>query len=209
MCIRDRGKSLVYVALGRRPLGLVALADPLREESARVIGRLRALGIETVLLTGDNETSARAVQEAAGLDRMEARLLPEDKAERIRELQALGRKVAMIGDGVNDAPALAAADSGSIAVGTGSDVALETADAGLMGRSLEPVLDLLKLSRRTVAVVRQNFFWAFLYNVLAIPLAAGLLYPLWGVLLSPMVAAAAMSLSSISVVLSSLRLRRP
>jgi Cu+-exporting ATPase len=207
--LRSEGKSLVYVALGRRPLGFMALADPLREESARVIGRLKALGIETVLLTGDNETSARAVQEAAGLDRMEARLLPEAKAERIRELQARGRKVAMIGDGVNDAPALAAADSGSIAVGTGSDVALETADAGLMGRSLEPVLDLLKLSRRTVRIVRQNFVWAFLYNVLAIPLAAGLLYPLWGVLLSPMVAAAAMSLSSISVVLSSLRLRRP
>jgi Cu+-exporting ATPase len=206
--LRGEGKSLVYVALARKPAGLIAMADPVREEAARVIAGLKARGIETILLTGDSEASALAVKEAVGLDRAAARLLPLDKAKMIRELQARGRRVAMIGDGVNDAPALAAADSGSIAMGTGSDVALESADAGLMGRSLEPLLDLLELSQLTVRIVRQNFFWAFIYNVIAIPVAAGLLYPLWGVLLSPMIAAAAMSMSSISVVLSSLRLRR-
>jgi Cu+-exporting ATPase len=207
--LRREGKSVVFVAAGGKAAGLIAVADPVREDAARVIAALGKAGAGTILLTGDSETAAAAVKEKLGIDEVFARLLPEDKSRIIGELQRKGRKVAMIGDGVNDAPSLAAADSGSVAMGTGSDVAVETADAGLMGTSLAPLLDLVRLSKKTVRVIRQNFFWAFLYNVLAIPVAAGVLYPLWGLLLSPTIAAAAMSLSSISVVLSSLRLRRP
>jgi Cu+-exporting ATPase len=202
------GKSIVHVARGGRVAGIIAVRDPVREEAPEVIRKLKAMGRRTILLTGDAVEAAAAVQRETGIDEVHARLLPEEKSAKIREMQARGLRVAMVGDGVNDAPSLAAADAGSVAMGSGSDVAIETADAGLMGRSLRPLLDLVRLSGKTVRVVRQNFFWAFVYNVLAIPLAAGALFPFWGILLSPMVAAAAMSLSSVSVVLSSLRLRR-
>jgi Cu+-exporting ATPase len=201
------GRTIVYVAFAGRLLGLVAVADPLKPEAPAVVSRLRGLGLEVVMLTGDQRGTAEAVARRAGIEAVMAEVLPEAKAAAIRGLREAGRRVAMVGDGLNDAPALAQADVG-IAMGSGTDVAMEAADVTLMRGDLRGLLAAIELSRRTIRVVKQNLVWAFGYNVVLIPVAAGLLYPVTGVLLSPVLAGAAMAFSSVSVVTNSLRLRR-
>ena len=205
--LRAEGKTVVYVALGGKASGLVAIADPIKPTSHEAVARLGAMGLDVVLLTGDQPSTARAVAAAAGIGRVVAGVLPEGKVEEIRRLQAAGRVVAMVGDGVNDAPALAQADVG-IAMGTGTDVAIDAGDVTLVRGDLRGVAKAIGLSRRTMRTMRQNLFWAFAYNVIGIPIAAGVLYPAFGILLSPILASAAMALSSVSVVTNSLRLRR-
>ena len=201
------GKTVVYVAFAGRLVGLIAAADVLKRDAAATIARLRALGIDVAMLTGDTRATAEAIARQAGIERVIAEVLPEDKANEVKRLQDGGRGIAMVGDGINDAPALAHADVG-IAMGGGTDVAIEAADVTLMRPDLGSVVDAVALSRRTIGIIRQNLMWAFGYNVVLIPVAAGVLYPVWGVLLSPILAGAAMALSSVSVVTNSLRLRR-
>ena len=201
------GKTCVWVAGSQRLLGVIAVADTPRESAGEAVSRLHAMGLEVAMITGDHRRTAQAVADALGIERVLAEVLPGDKAKEIRRLQEQGRVVAMVGDGINDAPALAAADVG-IAVGAGSDVALEASDITLIKDDLRLVGDAMQLSKLTMKVIRQNLFWAFFYNSLGIPIAAGALYPFWGVLLDPMYAAAAMAMSSVSVVSNSLRLRR-
>ncbi len=202
-----QGKTLVYVAVNGRVAGLIAVADPLKAGSPAAVTALQRLGLDVVMLTGDNERTAGAVAAAAGIPRVVAGVLPEGKVAEIVRLQARGRVVAMVGDGINDAPALARADVG-IAIGTGTDVAAEAGDVVLMRGDLASVVQAIVLSRRTMRTMRQNLFWAFIYNVVGIPVAAGVLYPVTGLLLSPVLASAAMAFSSVSVVANSLRLRR-
>ncbi len=201
------GKTVVYLAFAGRALGLIAAADTLKPEAPAAVARLRALGLQPAMLTGDHRLTAEAIARQAGVDRVLAEVLPEDKAREVQRLQAEGRRVAMVGDGINDAPALAQADVG-IAMGSGTDVAIEAADVTLMRGDLRGVVTAVELSRRTIRIVKENLVWAFGYNVVLIPVAAGVLYPLWGVLLSPILAGAAMAFSSVSVVTNSLRLRR-
>ncbi|NDY42149.1 copper-translocating P-type ATPase [Dissulfurirhabdus thermomarina] len=203
----DKGHTLVYVAHAGRVAGAVALADELKPEAPAVVRALRELGLRVFMLTGDGRRTAMAISERLELDGFWAGVLPAEKADRVRELQTGGATVAMVGDGVNDAPALVQADVG-IALGTGTDIALDAADIGLMRGDLTGVVRAVRLVRATVRVIRQNLFWAFAYNVLAIPLAAGVFYPAWGLRLSPAVAAAAMAMSSVTVVANALRLRR-
>jgi Cu+-exporting ATPase len=200
------GKTAVFVAVGGRLAGLLAVADEVKPESAEAVRMLRAQGLEVVMLTGDNRRTAEAVARAVGITRVLAEVLPEGKAAEVERLKREGRRVAMVGDGINDAPALAAADVG-IAIGTGADVAIEASDVTLVGGDPRGVAVAVALSRATVRTIRQNLFWAFVYNALGIPVAAGVLYPLTGWLLSPVLASAAMALSSVSVVANSLRLR--
>jgi P-type Cu+ transporter len=200
------GKTAVFAAVGGELAGLLAVADRVRPSSREAIARLGQLGLDTALLTGDNRRTALAVAREAGIDRVVADVLPEGKVAEIRRLQASGEVVAMVGDGINDAPALAAADVG-IAMGSGTDIATEAGDVVLMRADLRTVTDAIELSRRATRIMRQNLFWAFIYNVIGIPIAAGALYPGFGILLSPMLASAAMALSSVSVVSNSLRLR--
>ncbi|HEX8560071.1 MAG TPA: heavy metal translocating P-type ATPase [Pyrinomonadaceae bacterium] len=200
-------KTPVYVALDGRAAGLFAVADPLKPDSKEAVDALKALGLEVVMLTGDDRRTAEAVARAVGVGRVLAEVLPEGKAEAVRRLQAEGRTVAMVGDGVNDAPALAQSDVG-VAIGTGAAAAVEAGDVTLVSGSLRGVVTAVALSRRTMRVIRQNLFWAFAYNAVGIPLAAGALYPLTGWTLTPVFASAAMALSSVSVVANSLRLRR-
>ena len=200
------GKTPIFAAVDNRLAGLLAVADEARPEARESVAALSRMGIEVVMLTGDNWRTAEAVGRAVGVGRVLAEVLPEGKAEEIRRLQAGGRVVGMVGDGINDAPALAQADVG-IAVGTGADVAIEAADVTLLRGDLRGVAAAVSLSRATIRTVRQNLFWAFVYNVVGIPVAAGALYPLVGWTLSPIIASAAMSLSSVSVVTNSLRLR--
>ena len=201
-----QGRSLIYVARNANPLGLIGIADPLREGSVETIAGLKALGLNTVLISGDHTAAVVLTAQQTGIDQALGEVLPGGKAEAVKALQAQGRRVAFIGDGINDAPALAQADVG-IAIGTGTDIAVEAGDLVLMSHDPRTLLSAIPLARRTLATIRGNFFWAFAYNLLLIPLAAGVLYPLSGWLLNPMVAAAAMSLSSLFVVGNSLRLR--
>jgi len=205
--LAQAGKTVVYLVVAFRPLGLVAVADTLKPEAPAVVAVLRARGIEVAMLTGDDRRTAAAIARQAGIDRVLAEILPEDKAREIARLRESGRRVAMVGDGINDAPALARADVG-IAMGSGTDVAIEAADVTLMRGDLRGVVAAVDLARRTIHIVKENLVWAFGYNVVLIPVAAGLLYPLWGVLLSPILAGAAMAFSSVSVVTNSLRLKR-
>jgi len=201
------GRTPVFVSVDGRPAGVIAVADPLKAGSAAAVAELRRLGLEVVMLTGDNEATARAVAAEASIDRVLADVRPERKAAAVRELQAAGKAVAMVGDGVNDAPALASADVG-IAIGTGTDVAIESAQVTLMSGDLRGVVTAIALSRATMRNIRQNLFWAFAYNVALIPLAAGAAYPFTGWLLNPIFAAGAMAFSSVTVVSNALRLRR-
>jgi Cu+-exporting ATPase len=200
------GHSVMYVAVDGWLAGLIAVADPIRPTSWEAVSRLKQLGLEVVLLTGDNHRTAEAVARAVGVDRVAAEMLPAQKLEVVRRIQAGGKIVAVVGDGLNDAPALAQADIG-LAMGTGVDVAVEAAAIILMRSDLLGVVDAIQLSRRTMRVIRQNLFWAFVYNIIGIPVAAGALYPAFGLLLTPAMAAAAMAASSVSVVTNSLRLR--
>jgi Cu+-exporting ATPase len=205
--VADGGKTPVYVALDARLAALIAVADPLKPGSRAAIDRLRDMRLDVVMLSGDHPHTANAVAREAGIAHVVAGVFPDGKVAEVRRLQDAGRVVAMVGDGINDAPALAQADVG-IAIGTGTDVAVEAADVALMRGDLAGVADAVQLSRRTTRTMKENLFWAFIYNVIGIPVAAGVLYPAFGILLSPVLASAAMAFSSVSVVSNSLRLRR-
>lgn len=200
------GRTPMFVAVDGREAGLVAVADKVRAESKAAVGRMHAIGLRVVMMTGDNQRTAAAVASQVGVDEVFAEVLPKDKAEKVKELQAKGQIVGMVGDGINDAPALAQADVG-MAIGTGTDVAIESSDITLIRGDLRTVPEAIALSHATMRTIKQNLFWAFIYNVLGIPIAAGVLYPFTGWLLSPIIASAAMAFSSVSVVLNSLRLR--
>ncbi|WWT19608.1 heavy metal translocating P-type ATPase [Abiotrophia defectiva ATCC 49176] len=201
------GKTPIYVANEHELLGLIAVADPLKETSPEAVRRLKAMGLQVIMLTGDNAKTAQALAAEAGIDQVISDVLPADKAQVVADLQAQGLKVAMVGDGINDAPALAQADVG-LAIGRGTDVAIESADMVLMGSDLISVATAIKLSQATIRNIKENLFWAFAYNVLGIPVAMGVLHLFGGPLLNPMLAGAAMSFSSVSVIVNALRLRR-
>lgn len=202
----ESGKTPMYIAVDGRLEGIIAVADVVKPTSAEAVARLKDMGIEVVMLTGDNQKTAQAIAAQVGIDRVFAEVLPQDKSAQVAKLQAEGKKVAMVGDGINDAPALALADVG-IAIGSGTDVAMESADIVLMHSDLNDVPTAITLSKKTIRNIKQNLFWAFGYNTVGIPIAAGLLYALGGPLLNPMLAAAAMSLSSVSVLCNALRLK--
>jgi Cu+-exporting ATPase len=205
--LQQEGKTVIYAAIDAKPAGIIAVADTLRSNAPAALSGLRALGLKTAMITGDHKEVASAIAGQLGMDKTISEVLPRDKAEEVRRLQAENSVVAMVGDGINDAPALAQADIG-IAMGRGTDVAIESADVILMGDDLNLILKTIRLSRSTLKVIKQNLFWAFFYNVIGIPIAAGLLYPFFGILLNPMFAALAMAFSSVSVVSNSLRLKR-
>jgi Cu+-exporting ATPase len=202
----DREASLLFVSIDNQPAGVLAVSDPIKESTPAALAELRKLGIRILMLTGDNVHAAQAVAAKLGIEEFRAGVTPADKQTIIKELQASGSIVGMAGDGINDAPALAAADIG-IAMGNGTDVAMETAGVTLVQGDLRGILRAVKLGRFMMRNIRQNLVFAFLYNALGIPLAAGILYPIFGILLNPMIAGAAMSLSSVSVVCNALRLR--
>jgi len=200
------GQTPILLAADGKAVGLIAVADPIKADSAAAIASLKALGVRVLMVTGDHAVTAKAIAAQAGIDEIRAQVLPQDKAAVVRELQAEGWVVGMVGDGINDAPALAQADVG-FAIGTGTDIAIESGDVVIMRGSLAKVIDAIKLSRATVRNIKQNLFGAFIYNTLSIPIAAGLLYPAFGLLLNPMIAGAAMALSSVTVVSNANRLR--
>jgi len=204
--LRAEGGTVIFVAIDGRVAGLLTISDPVKQTTPRAIKSLKSAGIRVVMLTGDNKTTAQAVARRLGIDEVEAEVLPEDKSVVVSKFRSQGRVVAMAGDGVNDAPALAAADVG-IAMGTGTDIAIESAGVTLLKGDLEGIVRGLQLSRATMSNIRQNLFFAFIYNAAGVPIAAGVLYPIFGLLLSPIIAAAAMALSSVSVIANALRLR--
>ena len=205
--LRREGATAIFVAIDGKAAGILAIADPIKATTPAAISALKAAGIRVVMLTGDNATTAKAVAQKLGITDVEAEVLPEDKSKVVERFRQQGRVVAMAGDGVNDAPALAAADVG-IAMGTGTDVAMESAGVTLLKGDLNGIVRARHLSAATMANIRQNLFFAFIYNAAGVPVAAGVLYPLLGVLLSPIIAAAAMALSSVSVIANALRLNR-
>ena len=205
--LADEGKTPLFFAADKKLLGIIAAADTLKPSSAAATERLKRDGLEVILLTGDNKRTAEATGRRLSTDRIISDVLPQDKEGVIRSLQNEGKRVIMVGDGINDSPALARADIG-IAIGSGSDIAIDEADIVLMKNDLGDVPEAIEYSRKTMRNIKQNLFWAFFYNTLGIPVAAGALYPLWGITLSPMIGAAAMSLSSIFVVTNALRLYR-
>lgn len=204
---RVKGMTVMLIAIDGQAAGLIGVADPIKDATGEAISDLHAEGIRIVMLTGDSKTTAKAVADKLGIDQVHAEVSPEQKAEVIKQLQAEGRIVAMAGDGINDAPALAQAHVG-IAMGTGTDVAIESANVTLIKGDLRGIVRARRLSRATMRNIKQNLFFAFIYNIAGIPVAAGILYPFFGILLSPMIAAAAMSFSSVSVISNSLRLRQ-
>jgi Cu+-exporting ATPase len=205
--LRRDGQTAMLVAVDRRPAGIVAVADPIKASTPEALRLLIASGLRVMMLTGDSRATAEAVARKLGIAEFEAEVLPEQKHALIRDLQAKARKVAMAGDGVNDAPALAQADVG-IAMGTGTDIAMESADVTLVKGDLRGIARARTLSQATMRNIRQNLFFAFVYNALGVPIAAGVLYPVLGILLSPIIASAAMTFSSVSVIANALRLRR-
>lgn len=205
--LASQGKTPMYIAINDQIAGIIAVADTVKENSVKAIKKLHKMGIEVAMITGDNKRTAEAIAKQVGIDRVLSEVLPEDKANEVKKLQDEGKKVAMVGDGINDAPALAQADIG-IAIGSGTDVAIESADIVLMRSDLMDVPAAVELSKSTIRNIKQNLFWAFAYNVAGIPFAMGILYLFGGPLLNPMIAAAAMSFSSVSVLLNALRLKR-
>jgi Cu+-exporting ATPase len=205
--LQEEGKTAIFVAIDGKPAGILAVADPIKSTTPEAIDELHALGLQLVMLTGDNRRTAAAVAKKLGLDAVEAEIEPAGKVAHVKKLRADGKHVAMAGDGINDAPALSEAEVG-IAMGTGTDVAMESAGVTLVKGDLRGIAKAIRLSRATMRNIRENLFFAFLYNALGIPLAAGVLYPFFGFLLSPIIAGAAMSLSSASVIGNALRLRR-
>ena len=204
--LADQGKTPLLFAANDEIIGMIAVADVEKESSRQAIQRFHQMDIDVIMLTGDNERTAKAIQKRMGIRQVISQVLPEEKEQKIAEIQAAGHKVAMIGDGINDAPALARADVG-IAIGAGTDVAIESADIVLMKSDLLDAVTAVQLSKAVIRNIRQNLFWAFFYNSIGIPLAAGLLYPAFGLKLNPMFGAAAMSLSSVCVVTNALRLK--
>jgi Cu+-exporting ATPase len=205
--LREEGQTVMFVMVDGRVIGLLGVADPIKESSREAIRMLQEDGMRILMLTGDNRTTASAVARKLGLDEVEAEVLPEQKVEVVKRVQAKGAVVAMAGDGINDAPALAQAHVG-IAMGAGTDVAIESAGVILVKGDLRGIVRARRLSRGTMRNIRQNLFFAFLYNTLGVPIAAGVLYPFFGLLLSPMIASAAMTFSSVSVIANALRLRQ-
>lgn len=204
--LRKDGATVIFAAVDGKAAGLLAIADPIKKTTPQAVKELQKAGIRVVMLTGDNKTTAEAVARQLGIDEVEAEVLPEDKSRIVKKLRGEGRVVAMAGDGTNDAPALAAADIG-IAMGTGTDVAMESAGVTLLKGDLMGIARAQKLSKSVMRNIRQNLFFAFIYNMAGVPVAAGVLYPVFGVLLSPIMAAAAMALSSVSVIANALRLK--
>ena len=204
--LADNGKTPLFFSYGGKMVGVVAVADVVKPTSKQAIQELSSMGIEVVMLTGDNKKTAQAIQKQVGVDRVVAEVFPEDKEKEIRRLQEQGKKVAIVGDGVNDAPALARADVG-IAIGAGTDVAIESADFVLMKSDLLDVSTAIQLSKAVIRNIKQNLFWAFIYNIIGIPIAAGVFYLAFGLKMNPMIGALAMSFSSVFVVSNALRLR--
>jgi len=212
--LRDRieemarqGKTPMILAIGKKAVGMIASADTVKPQAKEVVKKLQNMGLDVVMISGDHRQTAQAIADELHIDRVLAEVLPAGKAEEVKKLKQEGRFVAMVGDGINDAPALAEANIG-IAIGSGTDIAMEASDITLMTQDLNAVADAILLSKKTMSKIRQNLFWAFFYNVLGIPLAAGVFFPVFGILLEPIYAAGAMSLSSVSVVSNALLLKR-
>jgi len=204
--LEKEGKTVMMLGIDRKLGGLIAVADLIKDTAKEGVEALEKLGIEVVMVTGDNQRTADAIAGQIGIDRVIAEVLPQDKEAEVRKIQAEGKIVGMVGDGINDAPALAAADIG-ISMGTGTDVAIEAADITLVNTDLRTIAKSVKLSKRIMSTIKMNLFWAFGYNIILIPVAMGALYPLFHILLNPIFASAAMAMSSISVVTNSLRLK--